>query len=180
MIKRNVVSKLHILKKVRWTLTTKDALTIYRSSLLPYFDQGDIFYSSASKSSLQSLQTLQNKALRIVYSKKHWKGTHQAHIKSKLLYLNQRRTTSLLKYAHTQSYNPDNLKKINARTLRSSQKTQLKAQLAKNTKFEKSFVYQAVTQWNGLSQETKSIRNFKLFKTRIKCEMLQNNINFPE
>lgn len=171
---------MHTLKKVRWALTPKDALTLYRSSILPYYDQGDVFYSCANKTLLHSLQVLQNKALRAIYPKKHWVGTHQAHIKSKLLYLNQRRNTSLLKLAHSLSYNPCNLKQPNIRILRSSRKTLLKETAAKTKKFENSYVYQSVMQWNKLSEDLKSIRNFKLFKTRVKCELLLNNINFPE
>lgn len=34
--------------------------------------------------------------------------------------------------------------------------------------------------WNGLNEETELIRNYKLFATRVKLELLQNKLNFPE
>lgn len=180
MIRQNVVARMHILKKVGWALTPNDALILFRSSILPYFDQGDVFYSCANKSTLQSLQTLQSKSLRAIFTKKHWKGTHHVHVSNKLLYLNQRRKVSLLKYAHSLSYDPNNMKSPISRNLRSSGKALLKTGRIKSTKYERSFVNQSVSLWNNLSEDMKSVRNFKQFKTRVKCELLQNNINFPE
>lgn len=180
MIRQNVVARMHILKKVRWALTPKDALTLFKSSILPYFDQGDVFYSCANKSTLHNLQTLQNKILRTIFTKKHWEGTHHAHVKNKLLYLNQRRKASLQKYVHSLSYVVTNLKTPISRNLRSTGKVLLKTVRAKTKKYERLFVHQSALLWNDLSEDMKSIRNFKLFKTRVKCELLLNNINFPE
>lgn len=129
---------------------------------------------------LSSMQTLQNKALRIVYSKKEWPGTEAAHSNCKLLTISKRRELYLLKYAHTRSYDPENLKPQPTRNLRSMRKTMLKTQIPKNRNYERSFVHQSPTMWNKLDQEIKTIRNYKLFVTRVKLELIQNNLNFPE
>lgn len=168
------------LRKVRWTLTPEDALLLYKSSLLPYFDQGDLFYSCAKTGTLQTLQTMQNKALRVIYPKKNWEGTHATHVKSKLLYTEQRRKVSLLKHAHSLSYDQSNLKGAPTRNLRSSGKVYLKLNPARTTKSEKSFVYQSITFWNQLSDDLRAVRNFNLFKARTKTELLLSNLNFPE
>lgn len=34
--------------------------------------------------------------------------------------------------------------------------------------------------WNQLSESTKSIRNIENSKTRVKLELLQGKLNFPE
>lgn len=180
MIRQKTICRMQTLRKIRWTLTTKDALTLYKSSILPHLDQGDLFYSCANTKTLQSLQSMQNKALRIIYTKKTWDNTQAAHTKSKLLYLEHRRRGSLLKYAHKLSYNPDNLKNAPSRLLRSSGKTYLKTTAAKTSKFERSFTHQGVKLWNQLSDDLKAIRNYKLFKTRIMRELLLGNLNFPE
>lgn len=123
---------------------------------------------------------MQNKALRVIYSKKAWKGTNQAHITSGLLYLEQRRKASLLKYAHNLSYDHTKLKDTPTRNLRSAGKILLKTPAPKTKKYERSFYHQSLKMWNDLPEDYKAIRNFKLFKTRVKSELLLNNINFPE
>lgn len=39
---------LRVLKKVRWCKGYKDAMTIYKSMIMPMFDIGDIYYQSAN------------------------------------------------------------------------------------------------------------------------------------
>lgn len=59
MTKQKITSRMYTLQKFRRTLTMKDALTLYKSSIMPYFDQGVLFYYySASKKTLNSLQSL--------------------------------------------------------------------------------------------------------------------------
>lgn len=119
IIRRKITSRLFILKKIRWTLTKKDALTLYKSTILPFFDQGSPFYISANKNSLKSLQSLQNRALRIIYGKKNWPGTENAHKECKLLNTDDRRNFFLLKHANTLSYDTNNIKHCDPQTLSS-------------------------------------------------------------
>lgn len=57
MLKQKIMFRMHTIKKVRWTLNTKDAMTLYKSFVLPDYDHGDIFYYSTNKDSLKCLQT---------------------------------------------------------------------------------------------------------------------------
>lgn len=180
MIKQKSLHKLHILKKIRWTLTTRDALTLYKGSILPYLDIGNLFYCASNKSSLNSLQVIQNRALKVIYSRKEWTNTETAHRRSKLLTLEDRRNMSCLKYAHTLTYEPTNMADTHNRSLRSNTKILLKVNLAKNRKFERSFVHQSRRIWNLLPHEHKAIRVFTHFKTRTKTELMLGNLNFPE
>lgn len=112
MIKKKITSRLYILKKVWWTISQREALLLYKSSILPYFDQGSPFYSAANQRSLLPLQTLQNKALRLVYKRRDWPGTDIAHAQSKLMSTRNRRNFFLLKHAHDRSYNPQNMRSV--------------------------------------------------------------------
>lgn len=51
---------------------------------------------------------------------------------------------------------------------------------AKNVKYEKSFIAQSIMLWNKLSQALKCTQDVKLFKTRVKSEIMQCKLNFPE
>lgn len=104
MVKLKSLCRMQTLRKVRWSLTEKDALTLYKSSILPYMDIGDLFYSSANLENLNGLQVVQNKALRIIISKKNWQSTETAHTRCRLLKLRIRRNKSL-------SYYPQNILK---------------------------------------------------------------------
>lgn len=86
----------------------------------------------------------------------------------------------MLKHAHSLSYDQRNLEKRPARTLRSSTNTYLKTQIPKTRKYERSFVHQSIRIWNLLGEDLKQTRDLRSFKTRVKSELLQNNLNFPE
>lgn len=179
-LRQKITSRMYTLRKIRWTLRTKDALTLYRSSILPYFDQGLLYYHSANVGTLKGLQSLQNKSLRIIYTKRDWLGTENAHKISKLLTIKERYKLALLKHAHRKSFKKDNLKVPRDIRLRSSSKIYLKTDIPKNAIYERSFVHRSNSLWNTLSDEIKSIKHMKPFKTRTKAELLLGNINFPE
>lgn len=179
-LKSKITSRRYTLRKIRWTLRTKYALTLYRSSILPYFDQGSLNYQCATKNTIKGLQSLQNKALRIIYSRRDWISTDSAHKTNRLLPDTERRKYALLKYAHTKSLNKVNLRDVHNVGLRSSKKPYLKTTISKNTNYERSFVHRSATLWNTLKDEMRLIPNMNSFKTHTKAELLLGNINFPE
>lgn len=174
-----MTARLYILRKIRWTLSHRDALTLLQSTILPYIDLGNPFYSCANQNSFKAIQTLQNRALRIVYRRKEWPGTDIARTESRLLHARKRWIFFLLKHAHQLSYNAHNLRWIPNRNLRSNNNLYLRTTLPKSRKFEKSFVYQSIRIWNLLSNQLKNNRNFKSFKTRVKLELLHNEKELP-
>lgn len=66
-IKQCIFSRMIMLKKVRYLLVNKEALLLYKSKILPYYDLGSLFYESASADQVQRLQTLQNKCVKIIF-----------------------------------------------------------------------------------------------------------------
>lgn len=87
MIRQNFCSRMHTLKRVKYLLGVKNALLLYKGKMLPYLDQGDLFYDSANADQVSGLQTLQNHCLRIIYGKKSRTNICELHKKSKLLRL---------------------------------------------------------------------------------------------
>lgn len=179
-IKQKISYRMATLRKVRWTLGYKEALTLYKSCILPFFDQGSLFYNCATVEVLKGLQTLQNKCLRIVVGKKEWEGTEATQKKCKLLSVSNRRIFCHLKYAHKLSYIQTNLREEHTRSLRSNRKVLLKEPRSNCRQFDRCFVYKSVKWWNSLPEEFKKIRNIFQFKQRVKIEMLMSKINFPE
>lgn len=88
------------LKKICYLLSVKEALLLYKSKVMPYFDLGDLYYDVANKNHLQGLQVLQNKCLKIIYTRKNWVNTDEAHKRSNILSTRNRRIFALIKYGH--------------------------------------------------------------------------------
>lgn len=180
MIKQQISYRMAILKRVRWLLGFKESLLLYKSSILCYFDQGDLFFNAGGKKQLQSLQVLQNRCLRIIFGKRNWPGIEQAHIRCNLLFVKDRRYLSLLKYAHLLSFNQLNLRGRNLHALRSNHKLLLKHKVTKKAFVEKSFLVKSINLWNNLPEDLKVIKNVFGFKRRVSLELLQQKLNFPE
>lgn len=180
MLKQHISGRTYTLKKVRWALNFRESMMLFKSSILCYFDQGSIFYHSASAVDLKQLQVLQNRCLRIVYGRRAWSDTISAHKNNNILMCRDRRLLFLLKRTHGLSFTPSNLKDHNTRTLRSMRKLLLKEPRCYNSKFEKAYINVGIKLWNRLPEEVKNIRNVEGFKTRVKTELLLGKLNFPE
>lgn len=99
-----------------------------------------------------------------------------------MLYIADRRKLSLyiVQYAHARSKHRENLKEGGIHNLRSTNKLLLKEKVVNTSRYEKSFVVTSIRLCNGLTEELKSIYNIYAFKIRVKMELLQGKLNFPE
>lgn len=168
------------LRKVRWMLGVRNALILYKSCILPYIDHGSLFYDCTTKDLLKGIQSLQYKCLKKITGKKKRDSTSAIQIKYNLLSTHNRRKLNLLKYAHKLSFVPGNIKEDHSRSLRSNRKILLKEQRSNCRQFDRCFLFTSIKLWNTLPEECKKIRNIFVFRTRVKSEMLCNDINFLE
>ena len=95
---RKVKNKLIQLRTMRYFLTKKAALLVYKNMILPILEYGDIFLSSLSRTTKRKLQTLQNKALRIALSYRGTEDTEHLHQEAKILKLDKRRKIHSLEF----------------------------------------------------------------------------------
>ena len=110
MVKKNVISQLFKLRKIRRMITTKCAIDIYKQTILPLFDYPGFMLYSINQSDKNDLQTLQNDALRTCFNvqRKDRLSVKNLHTQAKLLSLDQRRQIQLLTlmYMHKCTVNP--------------------------------------------------------------------------
>lgn len=59
-VKGSISGRMITLKRIRYLLSIKESLLLFKSKIMPYFDQGNLFYNVASKNILHGLQVLQN------------------------------------------------------------------------------------------------------------------------
>lgn len=178
-ISRTVTSKLFILYKIRACLNKQHAMLLYKTSILPYFDIGQLYYDSCTKAELAKLQSLQNRCLKVIYTKKKWPGHETAQRESNLLPLHMRRNLNLLTLAQKLSFIDENLEPQKSYKTRYNQQKLLKLIRPKTKKYEDSFIHKSKRDWNKLKTELKEIQDARVFKTRLKLEMASNPHNFP-
>lgn len=179
MVKKKISLRLYLLRKIRWVIGFRDALLLYKSRILPFFDLGIIFYS-CDATKINSLQILKNRALRTIIGKKIWSNTDDAHKNCNLLEIKARQRLFLVKHIHKRSFYPVNMIRHPIRTLRSARKSMLHDDRPKTSKFEYSYSYKGIKIWNWLPEDIKRIRDLDKFKTRVNKELMQGKLNFPE
>ena len=81
---RTVSHKIYVLSRVRKFLMTRSALTVYKSMIMPYFDNADIAYEKASGVDLEKIQRLQNRALKVCLKVGRFEETEVIHRRSKI------------------------------------------------------------------------------------------------
>ena len=93
---RLVSHKLYLVSRIRNIINKDQAVTIYKSKILPYFDYRDIFYNKTYFRTLDKLQKLQNRAIKLCLGRDSRYNVLRLHRKSKIPKLEYRRQTHLL------------------------------------------------------------------------------------
>ena len=152
--------KLIQLKRMRLFLNKKAALLIYKNTILPIMEYGNIFLTSLSVATKKKLQIMQNRALRIALSSNH--------VEAKLLKLGICRKAHMLQFAFRQKSNRKLLirKRVGCST-RSSSKTLFKLKKPTTEKYKKSLSYNGFKLWSSLPAGIQSLKESVSFKTRI-------------
>ena len=157
---------------MRSFLTTRSALLVYKSMMLPILEYGDIFLSATTCEIRKKLQTLQNKGLRCALNKGLQTSSSELHNKANLLALRYRREQHLLNYMFdwTVKVNED-MKALTPKPTyctRSQNKKILKTKKPNTEKFKKSLAYFGPKKWNALPADIHQIPSKLEFKRSVK------------
>lgn len=163
MLKKSIPYRMYILQKIRWQIGFTDSLLLYKSEILAFFYQGDIFFHTTTKEQLFG-QTLQNKCLRTILNKKKIGKAQPGPQKMQSTICCRQKNMLLVKFA---SHIAENMRVEGRPNLRSNTRLLIKENPICNTQY--------VTP-NMLNL----IINTQAFKTRVKSELLQGKLNFPE
>ena len=166
----SVSSKLKQFQRMRNFLSIKAAIMVYKSTILPLLEYGDIFMYSTSLLNRKKLQTLQNKGLRCALNKGMETSSKDLHKEAKLLKLQFRREQHLLNFMYDWSADPRKLKtrSINSTTTRSHTKKILKLKKPYTEKYKKCLAYLGPKKWNNLDMVFHSTSTKQQFKSIIK------------
>ena len=170
---RLVSHKLYLLTKVRPFIDKKQALTIYKSKIMPYFDYGDIFLLGTQIKTKDMLQKLQNRVLRLVLNKDSRHNVRELHREAKTPYLDKRRDCHLANFVFKRKFNPNYLHVPN-RQLRMHEAPVFIEYQSQNATFERSVLYRGAKLWNQLTVEERNMQDYGKFKINRKLSMLNN------
>ena len=146
---RMVAHKLYLLSRIRKYINIGQAITIYRSMIVPYFDYGDIFLINISQKTIDKLQKLQNRALRICLALDGRSNVDELHNTCNINKLIDRRQAHLLNFSYYRAHDEQFLKEGN-RELRKYDAPIMREPKSNNKSFERSLLYQCAKNWNKL------------------------------
>ena len=101
---RLVAHKLYLLTRIRNFVDKKQALIIYKSKVMPYFDYGDIFLLGVQAKTRDMLQKLQNRALRLVLNRDSRHNVWELHHEALIPFLEQRRECHLSNFVYKRKH----------------------------------------------------------------------------
>ena len=170
---RLVSHKLYLVTKIRNIINNKQALTIYKSKILPYFDYGDIFYNKTFSRTLEKIQKLQNRAIRLCLGRDSRYNVLLLHQESKIPKLDNRRHTHLLNFVYPRAHNIEYLD-IPVVPLRRYDAPILFVHFPNNESFRHSILYQGAMAWNALPVEDRAMDSHSKFKDIQKAKLINN------
>ena len=169
---RMVAHKLYLLSRIRKYINIGQAITIYRSMIVPYFDYGDIFLINISLKTIDKLQKLQNRGLRICLALDGRSNVNDLHNTCNVNKLVHRRQAHLLNFSYHRAQDDQFLKEGN-REFRRYDAPIMKEPKSNNKSFERSMLYQCGKNWNELPIPERNIQSIKVFKKKQKCKLNQ-------
>ena len=160
---RMVAYKLYLLTRIRKYINIEQAICIYRSKILPYFDCGDIFYNNTFQRILYK---------RVCLNRDSRYHVNLLHSESNIPLLTNRRNTHVLNFVYPRSRIVKYLK-IENRPLRMHAAPVMTEIPSNNVPFERSLLYQGARKWNMLPVDERSLPKHKSFKKKQKQKLQQ-------
>ena len=170
---RLVSHKIFLLTKIRKYIDKRQALTIYKSKIMPYFDYGDIFLLGVQVKTRNMLQKLQNRALRLVLNRDSRHNVWDLHHEALTPMLDKRRECHLVNYMYKRKSDPKYVLNPN-RQLRRYEAPVLVEYQSQNATFERSIIFKGAKAWNQLPINVRNIQNYDTYKRNSKKSMLNH------
>ena len=156
---RIVSHKIIILSKIRKSISEDTALYIYRSMIAPILDYGDIIYAGGLSGSLDKMQKLENRALRVCLDVHHYLPVIVLHQEADIPNLIVRRSCNIKKYMYKQQNDDSLLVKPNIMT-RLHKGNIFKTQKPCLETFKKNLLYNGALTWYSLPAEVRNLPTY--------------------
>ena len=183
-IKRNAMGKIRNLSRIYHLLPLKHRINLYSAIVSPMFDYGDVLWSGCSQKLRNSLQRIQNFAIKSILGKKRRYSTRKCFKQLKLLTLEQRREIHLTVFAHKALLNQSSknlhiqISALKSKfNTRNSSKYKLMIPSHRTAKFTRSPLFKMVMAWNNTPEDLPK-ENIRLHKIHYQKFLI--NETYPE
>ena len=167
---RLVAHKIQLLAMIRSYISKTQALSIYKTKILPYIDYGDVFYHNCNQNLLDKMQRLQNRALRICTLNPRLHPTALLHRENNLNYLHERRHAHIYNLAYKRTFY-NRLLETNIIQTKLHDAKVLTMYIPRRAQFKRSIMYKCAYSWNALPAEERNIESYERFKERQKTKL---------
>ena len=99
-IKRNAMGKIRNLRRIYFMLPLQQRINLYNAIVSPQFDYGDVLWGGCNQKEIDSLQRIQNFAMKSILGKRKRYSTRKCMQELKFLSLEQRRQVHYTVFLH--------------------------------------------------------------------------------
>lgn len=155
--------------KIRPYIDTHTAILIFKAHILSRIEYGSVFCIGANKSSLDRLQKLVNRSLRICLRKPRDSSVFGLHTEAKVLPLRIRRNIVLMKLLYKLAYKgQEAVSRVTGARTRSTASINLPIPFPKTEWFRRNIAYQGPSRWLNLPTFLRNIVAMEEFGVGIK------------
>lgn len=158
---------LYMLRKIRNNLNVKTANVIYKTMILPLIEYGNVFLLSCTSLERRKIQRIQNKGLKIVFSRNRFYPTRLLHKDANLASWEVRARLAANRMMFKFKFNHDCLEDHRQGT-RLQSGPLLKVTRPNSKAFINSLSYKARVLWNELPASLRNIDDYCHFKLAVK------------
>lgn len=180
-----VVSKISLLKRISYFLTSEMKQLFYNAYIVPILDYGCVIWSHANTSALNRIIKLQKRTARIILHKPIQTQTKELFTTLKWLSFFSRCKyhSGLIVYKALNKLAPDYITNIlpvannESYNLRSSSRKDIQHIRPRTNVLRNSFRFTGMNIWNSTPLHIRSSNNIVLFKKKLKSYLLQNDLS---
>ena len=168
--------KIFLLAKIRHLSSLDQALMIYKTKILPYAEYGDILIADTNQYSLDKIQRLQNRALRIALKSEAMTSVKAIHKTAKINMLYERRIVHIRNVAFQRKSNPRYIRNP-TRYTRLFDGVVFSEILSKRNASKRSVYSKCAKYWNMLKPEVRNTPTLSAFKKKqiYELKLLREN-----
>lgn len=177
-LKNKISPLIGALRKISLCIPNKIRPIIYNSLVKPHIEYLIEIWGTAAKSNIKSLQTLQNKIIKVLYKYDYMTPSVELYKKTKFLNINQLytlKTCMLIRKIITNKTHSQLHFHKKTHTYHTRKRNKLELPKTRTNYGKKNILFEGVQIYNKLSDLIINSKSFPIFKKRV-IEYVQNNL----
>lgn len=171
----SIAGKLNTFSYIRKYVDVRTALLIYKTTILPIFEYGNITHCLVPTRLRIKMQRFQTRALRAVFYLDNNLSPAELHFKANLLELEYRSNIQLLCLIHKRSFQNEKFPLVETDVVtRATGRIRFQMPKPNSERFKKFPMYYGVSLWNKIPPDIQKTDAYPVFKSKIKHYVRSN------